>query len=98
MGTDYHLLQALPGRSSQLQEELRQTFSEGIGDALKDAAENLQFSRHLFQLPQAYDQELEGIEQELRHLAARIDGVVMAMQQANSGHQLPLGQQHRLAA
>lgn len=63
-------------------EEIHQILSEGIADAIEDAADNLQFSRNLLNLAQAYDQELESIERELRSLESRIQRLLTAMQQA----------------
>lgn len=74
-----------PGLSHSLhwQREMRETFCEGIGDAIYDAADNLQFSRHLFALPAGFDRELKGIESELRGLVARLHGIVRAIEQAD---------------
>lgn len=63
-------------------EELHQTLSEGIGEAIEDAADNLQFSRHLFALAAPYERELETIEKELRSLVRKIDDLVIAIKQA----------------
>jgi hypothetical protein len=82
MGSENHLLMGFSSSPSWQHEELRQTFREGIGDAIGEVADNLQFSRHLFALPAAYDRELEGIETELRSLVQRIHGLVIAIEQA----------------
>lgn len=83
------LFQAFTGEAALSQEELRQTFSEGIADVINQAAENLQFSRNLFQLPDVYDHELAAIEQQLRDIAKRIDGVVLSIHQARAVQHLP---------
>lgn len=92
------LLQLFSGGAPLSQEELRQTFSEGIADVIYQAAENLQFSRHLFQLAGVYDKELAGIEQQLRDIAKQIDGVVLSMNQARAVQELPLAGRVQKAA
>ncbi|MFO7629583.1 MAG: hypothetical protein R6W06_08745 [Prochlorococcaceae cyanobacterium] len=92
------LLQPLPSGAELNREELRQTFSEGIGDAINQAAENIQFSRHLFQLADAYDKELAALEEQLRDIAKQIDGVVLSMNQARAVQHLPLARWHQKAA
>lgn len=71
-----------PSAQTILQDELKQTFSECIGQSIDDAANNLQFSRHLYSLPVAYDQELECIEATLRSLVNRLDALVIAFAQS----------------